>query len=70
MYCNKYEFKQEKKHPTKLEIINKTNPLYLCIDCELFPALCTPNRKEAEIYAKYNNCTISSYPIGTFEDIF
>ena len=52
-----------------LEIINKTKPLYLCIDCELFPALCTPNRKEAEIYAKYNFCKIHTYNVGEFKNI-
>jgi hypothetical protein len=70
MYCNIVEFKQEKRQPTKLEIINKTKPLYLCIDCEQLPTLCTPNKKEAEIYAKYNYCTISFYPVGTYEDNF
>jgi len=54
---------------SNMEQINKTKLLYLCIDCENYPALCTPDKKKAEIYAKYNNCTISYYPIGTYTEI-
>jgi hypothetical protein len=54
---------------SSMEQINKTKPLYLCIDCEHYPTLCTPDKKKAEIYAKYNYCTISYYPIGTYTEI-
>lgn len=67
---NIYEYKTEPKTLSKFEIINKTKPLYLCIDCENYPTLCTPNKREAEIYAKYNYCTISFYPIGTYTEIY
>ena len=64
-----YEFTQKERNLSNMEEINKTKPLYLCIDCENDPTLCTPNKKEAEIYAKYNYCTISFYPVGTYTEI-
>jgi hypothetical protein len=63
---NIYEWRQPEKTPSRMEIINKTKPLYLCIDCEQNPTLCTPNKRQAEIYAEDNFCTISFYPIGTY----
>jgi hypothetical protein len=62
-------YKSEEKTLSKMEIINKTKPLYLCIDCEQFPTLCTTDKKQAGIYAKNNFCTISFYPIGTYTEI-
>ena len=63
-----YEWKQSKEILSDMEKINKTKPLYLCIDCEQNPTLCTPDKRGAEIYAKYNYCTISYYPIGTYTE--
>ena len=65
---NVITYKSEEKTPSKMEIINKTKPVYLCIDCELFPAFCTADYEEARIYAKYNYCKISFYPIGTYTE--
>jgi len=56
---NLIEWKQEKRVASKMETINQTQPLYLCVDCE----------KEAEQYCKDNYCTISFYPIGTYSEI-
>jgi hypothetical protein len=66
---NIIEWKQEKSVASKMEIINQTQPLYLCVDCEEMPMLCTPNKKQAEQYCKDNYCTISFYPIGTYSEI-
>lgn len=61
---------QTKKEPSILERINKTEVVYLCIDCEQFPCFGTPNYTQACQYAIENYCTISIYPIGTYTEIY
>lgn len=51
-----------------MEKINKITPLYLCVDFENLPFLCTPVKRDAEVYCKNHNCTISFYPIGTYTE--
>jgi hypothetical protein len=59
----------QERELSKMERINQKQPLYLCVDCESLPCLCTPNKKDAERYAAEHYCTISFYPIGTYTEI-
>jgi hypothetical protein len=59
---------QFKNDLSVMETINKKSILYLCVDCENLPHLCTPNYKDAIRYAKEHHCTISEYPVGTYTE--
>jgi len=61
---------QGQRELSVMEKINQKSTVYLCVDCELCPCLCTPDIRAARRYAAEHFCTISEYPPGTYtEDI-
>ena len=45
--------------------LNKLETIYLCIDDNGNIHFGTPSRSQACMFARLNNCSISTYPAGT-----